>query len=42
MSFGHDVTKVNLSGESNSTLDVIMWPKFGGWSISMKDIVISN
>ena len=36
----HDVTKKLLSGQSNYTLDVIMWPKFGNSRISMRRIII--
>ena len=34
--FVHDVTNKILSRESNYTVDVFMWPKFGDSSISMR------
>ena len=34
----YDVSNKNLSGDSNYIVDVAMWPKFGNYSISMRDI----
>ena len=34
--FVHDVTNKFLSGDSNYVVDVVMWPKFGNSSISMR------
>ena len=38
----HDVNNKILSHDSNYTVDVVMWPKFGNSSISMKHIIISS
>ena len=35
----HDVTNKILSRDSNYIVDVVMWPKFGNSSISMKDVI---
>ena len=35
----HDVPNKILSGDSNYTVDVVMWPKFGNSSISMREVV---
>ena len=34
----HDVTNKMLSCESNYIVDVVMWPKFGNSSISMREV----
>ena len=34
-----DVTKKNLSRDSNYIVDVLMWPKLGNSSISMKEVI---
>ena len=34
----HDVTKKVLSGETNDFVDVVMWPKFGNSSNSMREL----
>ena len=34
-----DVTNKILPHESNYIVDVVMWPKFGNSSISMKEII---
>ena len=34
--FVHDVTNKFLSGDWNYIVDVVMWPKFGNSSISMR------
>ena len=39
---GHDVTNKILSRESNYIVDVVMWPKFGNASISMREVVITS
>ena len=36
----NDVTNNILSRDSNYTVDVFMWPKFGNPSISMKEVII--
>ena len=38
----HDVTNKTLSRESNYTVDVVMWPKFGNSSISMTEVIITS
>ena len=35
----HVVPNKILSGDSNYTVDVVMWPKFGNSSISMREVV---
>ena len=39
--FVHDVTKKILSRDSNYIVDVVMWPKFGKSSISMREVITS-
>ena len=36
----HDVTNKILSRDSNYVVDVVMTPKFGNFSISIKDVII--
>ena len=36
----HDVTNKILSCDSNYIVDVVMWPKFGNPSISMREVII--
>ena len=36
----HDVTIKILSHDSNYIVDVVMWPKFGNSSISMREVII--
>ena len=38
----HDVTKKPLSRESIYIADVVMWPKFGNCSISMREVLITS
>ena len=38
----HDVTNKILSRDSNYIIDVVMWPKFGNSSISMKAAIITS
>ena len=38
--FVHDVTNKILSSDSICIIDVIMWPKFGNSSISMREVII--
>ena len=38
----HDVTKKTLSRDSNYIVDVVMWPKFGNCSISMREDIITS
>ena len=35
----HDVTSKILSRDSNYIIDVVMWPKFGNSSISMREVL---
>ena len=37
----HDVTNKILSRDSNYNVNVVMWPKFGNSSISMRDVIIA-
>ena len=37
----HDVTNKILSRDSNYIIDVVMWPKFGNSSISMREVIIT-
>ena len=38
----YDVTNKKLSRDSNYILDVVMWPKFGSYSISMREVIITS
>ena len=38
----YDVISKNLSRVSNYIADVVMWPKFGNSSTSMKEVVITS
>ena len=38
----HDVINKFLSGDSNYIIDVVMWPKFGNCSISMRKVIITS
>ena len=40
--FVDDVTNKVLSLESNYFLDVVIWPKFGNFSISMREVIITS
>ena len=35
----HDVTNKILSRDSNYIVDVVMWPKFGNSSISIREVI---
>ena len=37
----HDVNNKILSRDSNYIVDVVMWPKFGNSSISMREVITS-
>ena len=37
----HDITNKILRHESNYIVDTVMWPKFGNFSISMKEVIIT-
>ena len=37
----HDVTNKILSRDSNYIVDVVMWPKFGNFSISMREVILT-
>ena len=36
----HDVTNTILSFDSNYNVNVVMWPKFGYSSISVREVII--
>ena len=38
----YDVTNKILSRDSNYIVDVVIWPKFGNSSISMREVIISS
>ena len=38
----HDVTNKILSRDSNHILDMVMWPKFGNCSISIRIVIITS
>ena len=38
----YDVTNKFLSHDSNYIIDVVMWPKFGNCSISMRKVIITS
>ena len=38
----HEVTNKFLSRDSNYIVDVVMWPKFGNTSISMREVIITS
>ena len=38
----HDVTSEILSQDSNYIIDVVMWPKLGNCSISMRKVIITS
>ena len=38
----HDVTNKILLRDSNYIVDVVMWPKFGNSSISMREVIIMS
>ena len=38
----HDVTNKILSRDSNYIVDVVMWPKFGNSSISVREVIITS
>ena len=38
----HDVTNKILSRDLIYIIDVVMWPKFGNWSISMRKVIITS
>ena len=40
--FFHDITKKVLSYDSNYVIDVIMWPEFGNYSISMRKVITTS
>ena len=40
--FVYDVTNKILSRDSNYIIDVVMWPKFGNCSISMRKVIITS
>ena len=38
----HDVSNKILSRDSNYIVDVVIWPKFGSSSISMREVIITS
>ena len=40
--FVSDVSNETLSYDSNYIVDVVMWPKFGNSSISMREVIIAS
>ena len=40
--FVYDVINKNLSSDSNYVIDVVMWPKFGNSSTSMRKVIITS
>ena len=38
----YDVTNKILSRDSNYIVDVVMWPKFGNPSISVREVIITS
>ena len=38
----HDVINKVLSRDSNYIVDVVMWPKFGNSSISIREVIITS
>ena len=38
----HDVTNKILSRDSNFIVDMVMWPKFGNSSFSMREVIITS
>ena len=38
----HDATNKILSRDSNYIVDVVMWPKFGNSSTSMREVIITS
>ena len=42
IAFVHDVTNKILPRDSNYIVDLVMWPKFGNCSISMREVFITS
>ena len=42
MIYVHDVTNKFLSRDSNYIVDVVMWPKVGNSSISLRQVIITS
>ena len=40
--FVYDVINKNLSRDSYYIVDVVLWPKFGNSSTSMKEVIITS
>ena len=40
--FVNDVTSKSLSRDSNYIVDVVIWPKFGNSSISVREFIITS
>ena len=42
MIYVHDVTNKFLSRDSNYIVDVVMWPRVGNSSISLRQVIITS
>ena len=40
--YAHDVTNTILSRDSNYKVNLVMWPKFGNSSISVREVIIAS
>ena len=40
--FVYDIISKNLPYDSNYIVDVVMWPKFGNYRTSMREVVITS
>ena len=40
--FAHSVTNKFISLDANYIVDVVMWPRFGNSSISMREVIITS
>ena len=38
----YDVSNKNSSRDSNHIIDVVMWPKFGNSSTSMREVIMTS
>ena len=38
----HNVTSTILARDSNYNVNVVMWPKFGNFSIFMREVIITS
>ena len=42
MFFAYDVTNPILSRDLNYNVNVVMWPKFGNPSVSLREVIITS